>query len=476
MLSGPLIVRWALLWQLPEVTTPFAIDDVVHGPVPEDEDAFVAYAQITPLLRGSKPQGSVNSVEQIIANSRKSWDANFEQWLIENQSALVQYRNAGQLERAGGPSLATADNTTILRLHNDFRYFALIADAEALRLERAGELRAAWQLHAANLRCAIHAEQPGFPVCRMVGIMVRRTALRGITQWAEHPSLTREQLRAARAEVAKHAARRHPLINFGKAEYLAWRNTLNRPDAAHHLIPSLGGPSSAALIQLTVKQIASWTLALPDRSLRLLKQSLVNCADQLDVPMHERRARIGTVQQFIFERDPTRPLTMGQLEPQTLLHQLNSPTVTPVFQSGILLGMGSIDRAHRLDNARLAALDVALAAQEYYRVHQKFPTSLLELVPEFLNKVPFDPMSPTGDPLQYRLDENGDAVVWSLGVNEQPDSTDSDESSSAGGVAFIIRVPSETFPPVTTNESPSKKTEATSLMPGEDPPLPNVIK
>lgn len=459
MLSGPLMIRGILLWQTPDVTPPFAMEDVIQAAVPEDEDAFAAYGRVTPLIRGYKLRGSVNNVEQIILDSRKSWDATFEQWLIDNQPALAQYREASQRERAGGPSLATADNTTVLRLHNDFRYFALMADAEAIRLERTGDLESAWLMHQANLRCAIHAEQPGFPICRLVGIMVRRIVCRGIAQWAEHPSLSREQLRTARAELAKHAARRRPLIHFGKAEYLAWRNTLNRSDAPHHLLPTWTTPGSAVQIQLVVKRVALWTLALPERSMRLIKQKLVNCADQLDVPLHQRRPQIGSIQQFIFERDASKPFAPGQLNPQQLRRELDGPGINLVVQSGILLGMGSVDRAHRLDNARLAALDVVLAAQEYYRMNHEFPTSLQELLPDFLDKIPFDPMSPTGDPLQYRRNENSDAVVWSLGMNEQVDDNDSDESTTANGVAFIIRVPSDNFPPATKNPPTTEKHE-----------------
>ncbi len=41
-------------------------------------------------------------------------------------------------------------------------------------------------------------------------------------------------------------------------------------------------------------------------------------------------------------------------------------------------------------------------------------------------------MSATGAALQYRREENGDAIVWSIGSNEMDDSDDFGEEESEG--------------------------------------------
>jgi hypothetical protein len=66
------------------------------------------------------------------------------------------------------------------------------------------------------------------------------------------------------------------------------------------------------------------------------------------------------------------------------------------------------DAADALDRSSLALAIVALAAERFRRVHQRWPETLAELVPIYLPEVPIDPNS--GQPLEYQRRVDGARV------------------------------------------------------------------
>ena len=66
-------------------------------------------------------------------------------------------------------------------------------------------------------------------------------------------------------------------------------------------------------------------------------------------------------------------------------------------------------------------MEVALAAQMYYREHRRFPESPLLLVNGDLITWPLDPFSRTETPVQYRLENDGTILLWCVGPNETDD-------------------------------------------------------
>jgi hypothetical protein len=70
----------------------------------------------------------------------------------------------------------------------------------------------------------------------------------------------------------------------------------------------------------------------------------------------------------------------------------------------------------------------ALAITRYQMRHGKFPSSLQDLVPEFLAAEPWDPMS--GQALRYRLKTDGQYVLYSVGEDAMDNG--GDPSPTAG--------------------------------------------
>ena len=80
-----------------------------------------------------------------------------------------------------------------------------------------------------------------------------------------------------------------------------------------------------------------------------------------------------------------------------------------------------------------------LACHEFQRIHGEFPANIEQLAPTFLDAIPLDPMDPTGASLRYRRDENGEAVVWSIGRDAKDDGGDIEgkEPKDAGYRIFL---------------------------------------
>lgn len=420
----PLVSRWIFLWQVPDVTLPFDVEDVIQAEVPRDEDAFVRYTTSMQFARRHLVNWSNDAITEAM-NFDDKWDPRLDQWLTENRLALEHFRAAGELRQAGGPSLRTADHSTTISLHADFSYLAKLSVAEGMRLERADDLEAAWLNHRANLRCAHHAEKPGFSLCCLFANAVRGFAFEGIRRWAEHPGLTPERLRSARQELDIHLGQRMPITDVGKADYLALRNTLNSLEAPNILFPQLssGGPDVPLLS--VGKGLVVRLVGQPELTLRLARQLLLNNHQQLTTPLHQRRKEVGTPDSMfsplIFELDSETRRQWGQLEPSELDASVKGIIPRPLFLDRWLSQIRHTDLSRSCDDARFATLNVVLASQEYQRTHGEFPRSLQDLVPKYLTEIPVDPLDEQGAPLRYRRDENGDAVVWSIGRNKIDD-------------------------------------------------------
>lgn len=61
----------------------------------------------------------------------------------------------------------------------------------------------------------------------------------------------------------------------------------------------------------------------------------------------------------------------------------------------------------------------AIALKRYQLKHGNYPPDLISLVPEFVSKVPLDPVD--GQPLRYRLDPDGTYLLYSIGENGKDD-------------------------------------------------------
>jgi hypothetical protein len=405
---------------IPDVKLPFDVENVIKAEVAEEDDAFVVYQKILSILSDRSKVEEVMAEPSISNNSSSlSLDDIAQRMLAHNPHALAEYLRAGEMPQAGGPSLKTADFSTDLSLHQDLRKLARTYKALGIAFDQAGEVEKAWACYRANLQCSIHAEQPGLGVCVLIGTACRAITLEPISKWASNPAISPERLRAARIDVEREFARRISLFDMNKAEHLCLRNTLQDRDWANLQLPTPAADPLMARPLLWGKRALLWCLGQPELAMRLQNQIFLNNRAGLDTPLHLRRRSVLVSDQgiVIFERDPADPHIPGQLDAAKLVRMIENNSPLSRIQNTFLIHLAGIDEARRRDNAKLATLLVLFAVQEYHRVHCHFPATLDELVPAFLNEVPFDPLATDGAPVKYRRDGDCNSVVWSLGPN-----------------------------------------------------------
>ncbi|WP_010582206.1 hypothetical protein [Schlesneria paludicola] len=446
VLLSPFVMRWICLWQIADVTLPFDPDQVIAEDVPTNEDALVRYALALTFFdqihNVADQQGesfnNFGDVERALRDATRqadpTWNSRLDHWLRGRRMALDEYRSASEMVRSSGPSLKTAGETTTVNIHQNLRRLVVLSEAEAVRLERMGDLDAAWDWHLANLRCARHSMMSRYVICYLIGMGIRSYTYVGIARWAEHELLTPEQLQAARQALLIDLSDAVPPSDILKANYLCFRNMMNRADGPNILVPNWEMAKPEEPLILAGKKVALWTIGQPDLVLRLARQELLNNCEQIDRPVYQRQKGSYLKNEIVFEMDTKHRRRSGQLDPARLSLRLDACLKQMPSLDGYLLGGGSLDRTHRQALSRRSCLDVALAAQQYQRRNGQFPASIEQLVPDFLDAVPTDPMDSTGAPLKYRRDDNGEAVVWSIGYNEIDDrgNVESDTSLDTG--------------------------------------------
>lgn len=88
------------------------------------------------------------------------------------------------------------------------------------------------------------------------------------------------------------------------------------------------------------------------------------------------------------------------------------------------LGMRALVVKKAISQAGLSVLDSALAAKRFQLKYGEAPPSLAQLVPEFLQCVPIDPFSKTGEPLIYVVNDKR-ILIYSRGYDGVDDGGDS---------------------------------------------------
>lgn len=89
--------------------------------------------------------------------------------------------------------------------------------------------------------------------------------------------------------------------------------------------------------------------------------------------------------------------------------------VTALYVRLLMPALGAAVRTEGRNNTRRLVESTAIALLGYRDEHGKLPDSLEALVPEYFEAVPLD--FATGEPLVYRVNEDGSALVYSFGDN-----------------------------------------------------------
>jgi hypothetical protein len=100
---------------------------------------------------------------------------------------------------------------------------------------------------------------------------------------------------------------------------------------------------------------------------------------------------------------------------------LQAMSVTPysVLCKKFLPSLGNCGRKFAVAQNTVNLTRIACALERYHLAKQKYPDTLDALAPQFLAKVPRDPIG--GQPLFYRQTDDGQFIVYSIGWDEKDD-------------------------------------------------------
>lgn len=140
--------------------------------------------------------------------------------------------------------------------------------------------------------------------------------------------------------------------------------------------------------------------------------------------VHQNRVAIAQMFQanLLPAFDPTNRvvnLAVARQQWQQAEAELKTASPYKIFAKLLLPALGkSAERAARTQAAVDLAF-VACALERYQLAHGAYPADLDALVPDFLARVPLDPVN--GQPLHYQRTDGGRFVLWSVGANLQDD-------------------------------------------------------
>ncbi len=418
----PFCVRAVFLSAVPAMAEPFDVAAFVVD-IPPDENAFTEYRlahELRKVLIQGLQQKSAAEPDQHEAVYKGGWEAADEAmraWVEENRPALAVWRRGTEKQRARYESPATMTFMTTLDATQELRSFARLAMVDQMRCLHEGDVDEAGKLARAVYRSGGHASQRGPLIAGLVGVALHAVSCGGMQRWAEHPAVTADQLRAGLAHVKADLALYESESNLLRAEYLALRNTLSRPDWSGMAGPALGGPLDDQLVSASVARGFMWVVGEPELTIRISRQIVANQAREVDKPLTERRQLVGSGFAMLFDTDPTVTRAPGELD----ANQLDRGVKTSILSKLLLPAVKQADNALLRFRGRQAALEVLLAAQAHRRDRGEFPESLDALVPQYLDAVPLDPCDRNGGRLLYRRDSATNAVVWSVGEDGNDD-------------------------------------------------------
>jgi len=440
----PFVVRGVFLASVPEMAEPFDEAALVTDDIPPGENAFIDYRQAASirkrLLAGlaARSKTEPTTYDDIYKHGWEAADEEMRAWLEEQREALAVWRRGTERSRATAVLPGELTFATHLEASQELRGFARMARVDQMRCLHEGDVAEAWQLARAIYRSGGHASERGPMISGLIGVAMHAVSGEAIARWAEHPSVTGDQLRAALAQFKADFTLYESESNMLKTEFLALRNSLQSREWMQFMGPGAGGGpvvSGDGILDSATRGWL-WVVGEPELTVRVARQILANQIREIDKPLTERQKLVGSGTAMLFDLAPNATRLSGELDPAGIEHGLKLSIVCKL----LLSATKQVDDSVQRFRAKQAALEVLLATQAYRRDKGEFPESLDQLVPQYWEAVPLDPCDRNGGRLLYRREELLKAIVWSVGEdgNDAGGAVES-ETGRAADVGFVLK-------------------------------------
>lgn len=448
VILGPVCGRQWRISQVPDIGDPFPVSEVLR-PIPEQENAYPLFKEAFALLEDVSVADKGEYLDEVM----DGWDLTDNQlnkYLRLNRPALEKWREATEKPDYQIVPIGQVSNDPYMTELTANRDLIRWCQLEIERLTKSGRPADAFPWLRASFRCSGLVTRNGPWLDRTVGVAFFEVTARSAEEWMQHPDVTADELLRLLSIVQESARLAEKPSTTVKMEYLTSRQTYV-------------GWSSDELKKSYAKfgrkppPLASWDAWLaaePEFSRRLTAHLAANHLKFVD---NTRRDRPPLLSDDLFDNSMLRATPAGSLPAHKLFELLKKSYFIGAERLALLShGLDKIDR----EQVTSACLQVALAAQSYYRDRGEFPRRLADLQPDYLSSLPDDPYAPRPMPVIYR--RTGDeAVVYGRFTNEIDDAGTTvtyDEARGKEPRDYGIRIRIPCYPPVVAPR-PSSLTE-----------------
>jgi hypothetical protein len=388
-------VWWATqLMGLPEIDEPVDVQAIRSFRIPDESNAFMFYRRAADRL---KPLKSSRGQVPVAINQLGPWPKDNEEagrWVEENREAMEIFRRG--TERPDALDLVPAYSGQSLTLILALRSFQMLARLEAERLEKQGDMAAAWVWYRAALRSNYHIGLRGSVLVRTMTQSWQADHRGRLARWAADRRTTPALLRRALDDAVACGSFTPSESYRLKAEYPEAMRVLDSPEnwgryaplmRLQGLVPFIQYLTTSEQAQAMVDAWRFWRRE-PERGRRLIRLAVANWLAFYDLPPDRRPRPVpGEFVSFDFYAfGPEAPANARVLSPEALDRWMET---SPEAMSALR----ELDRLRTLrdqDRADHRALLVLLATELYRRDHGKDPPSPGALVGPYLQDLPDD--------------------------------------------------------------------------------------
>ncbi len=408
LIASPFLIRAWNVHQVPNFPEPFDVEAFRNLTIPDEDNAFVEYRLASEMLVESDDPELLDQVERVLEFGWSVEAPAAKAWLEANQEGLELWKSGSDKPDALYVPPSEYHFNTQLHAVQSAGFFTRLAllQAEKVLFEETPSRSWAWYRMSAN--SSRHVGMRGGIIERLVGVAMLNATAPSMTNWSIDPRVTKQELLNARQELETIVARTpQPSVIF-VVEYLFATNTIQEVMKSDGKVDF---EDIESFPHAPYPRLMRWMIGEPDTSILLLNGWHLHQARFIDLPAYLRPE----FDEYHFLYDDGADLLKldRNFTPEkfrnALAHSLAGPFL-PALNKSL--------KAYDRERVHFDCLRVALAAQAFHREHQRFPTELDELVPEYLPEVPIDWYS--GDPLLYRLDADG-AIVYSVYVDQFDD-------------------------------------------------------
>lgn len=417
VLSAPFAFRFWTLSQVPDVSLPFDVSDHVSVVVAPENNAAAEYEVAKTVL--VEPSYELEELlDQVLEQKEGEWKSaslQLEKYIVANEQALLAWKLG--TEKPFFVRIPLAERH-VLSTRSDSALFRLIPRNAILKsclLELEGRNEEALDWIVALMKNSRQMGHHGCVIDRLIGTSLLSLSLKRLERWSAQDELNSSVLKRALRELETISTQMPKNSHVLKGDYVTCLNTIqaiNGKESSLRFEELIGQPNA----DTGNIQKLQYFLGEPEFSRRVTTIYVGNQLKCVDRPYYERPLRVGALQLY----DEQSALIFGETTIDAMAFNADLPILE--FSYAHLFTGAIVETfpmaCDRVD-VKVNAMKVILAGQAYRRERGGFPSSLEDLIPDYLSEIPVDPFD--GKTMKYRNSNNETPIVYSVFENQIDD-------------------------------------------------------